>query len=155
MSEFNKLWEQLNSINEVAKAKASQKELKETYIARSFDFESEVDYYGAIYCARELVYSLVKDPKSAAKLYREFADDSIATEELDMICDLIGDALEGANYYDDADDYMRNNPIPYWKSERATDAEKTTIDGVIATCKTRAQKTQLLMDAVQATIWAY
>lgn len=113
MSEFNKLWEQLNNINESVKSKENKKELKEAYVAGSFDFESNVDYYGAIYCARELVYSLVKDPRSAAKLYREFADDSIATEELDMICDLIGDALEGANYYDDADDYMRNNPIPY------------------------------------------
>ncbi len=156
MSEFNKLWEQLNTINEIDEIKEASKTLNEAYVLDSFDFESEVDYYGAVYCARELVYELVDDPRSAARLSnwaQGYSNWSL--EELCVLDDMIGDALEGANYHEDVFDYMRSDPFPYWHSEKVSTSDKAKIDSLITKCKTIRDKRLLLWDAIHAALYSY
>jgi hypothetical protein len=130
--------------------------LEEAYTHYSFDFETEVDYYGAIYCARELTYSLVYDPKTAARLYNYAVKNDWDEEEIPALGDLIGDALEGANYHQDIDDYARSvDPFPYWKSTNVSSSDKAKIDALLAKYKATTDRRWLLWEAINAALYRY
>lgn len=134
-----------------------KEDLEEAYTHYSFDFETELDYYGAIYCARELTYSLVYDPKTAAQLYNHaIKAGDWDPEELAALGDLIGDALEGANYHNDVFDYARSyNQFPYWKSSRVSSVDKAKINDLLAKYKTATDRYWLLWEAINAALYKY
>jgi hypothetical protein len=145
-------------IREMLKEELSKsKELKEAYIPydSAFYFEDlDISLNAVMDFARSIVYSLVSDPEEAEALsdWAE-ANDSWNSEEYAALCDLIGDALEGANYHDEVDTYMRsNNTFPYWISSGMRPTEHKIVNDLIKECKTEDQKKKALWNAINSLV---
>ena len=132
---------------------SKSKKLKEAYVAYDSDFyfeDLDISLNAVMDFARRIVNSLVSDPDEAEALadWAE-ANDGWNADEYAALSDLIGDALEGANYHYDVDTYMRsNNTFPYWISDRMRPAEHKIVDDLVKECKTEDQKREALWKAI-------
>lgn len=137
-------------IREVLKEELTKiKPIKESLTVSRDWFEENVSLNGAVYAARELTYSLVRDPEEAETLMNRAEADEWEYAEVQALSDLIGDALTAANYHTEAEDYSHSRgEFPYWWAFDATEEERAKVDALIKTCTTDDDKTTLLNFAI-------
>ena len=142
-------------IREMLHEELSKEKLTEacTVLDPGFYFEDlDVSIYAIMHFARRLVNQLVNDPAEAEALYTWAVGYESTDEELIALSDMIGDALEGANYHDEVHKYMRSDPFPYFWSFRANSYEKATMDKLFTECKTDDEKRRALMLAINQLV---
>lgn len=128
--------------------------LKEAYAPYDADFyfeDLDISVNAVMSFARAIVYSLVSDPDEAEALSDWAAADGWNADEQAALSDLIGDALEGANYHDYVDIYMHDT-IPYWISDKTRASERPIVDQLVAACVTDDQKKDALWKAINSLV---
>lgn len=106
----------------------------------------------AMYIAREIVYGMVDDADSAAKLATWGEDYGLEADELIALDILIDDALVGANEHEAAKDYMHNKSLPLYLSGRISDYNKKLANRMLAKCTTDKKKKELLFAAINCLV---
>jgi hypothetical protein len=130
---------------------AKGKPIKEALSVSRDWFEENVSLNGAVYAARELVYSLVGDPADAETLWARAEADEWEYAEIQALSDLIGDALTASNYHTEAEEYSHSRgEFPYWWAFDATSGERAKVDALLKSCTTDDDKIWLLNFAINS-----